>query len=147
MRERGPLANLLEIEQPIINDIFILKPTFFLRLSFTTGGRTWGFGCILQIKREEKSRIQGLYHLKFLITFGCTVYRARFLIMHSYVDCGVLAGYIRYRTENSENKPRGVYFSKPLFEGLIFRGAYIRLGLYLEGNLRLQIDWAPALRT
>ena len=42
--------------------------------------------------------------------------------MHSYVDCGILAGYIRYRTENSENKPRGVYFSKPLLEGQ--RGLY-----------------------
>ena len=30
---------------------------------------------------KKKSRIQGLYHLKFLITFGCTAYRARFLIM------------------------------------------------------------------
>ena len=54
MREWGPLANLLEIEQPIINDIFILKPTFFRSLSFTTGGRTWRFGCILQIKCEKK---------------------------------------------------------------------------------------------
>ena len=31
-------------------------------------------------------------------------------------------------TENSENKPRGLYFSKALFEGLIFGGACIRLG-------------------
>ena len=56
MREWGPLANLLEIEQPIINNIFILKPTFFRSLSFTTGGRTWRFGCILQIKCEKKNR-------------------------------------------------------------------------------------------
>ena len=27
---------------------------------------------------------------------------------------------------NSENKPRGLYFSKALFEGLIFGGAYLR---------------------
>ena len=27
---------------------------------------------------------------------------------------------------NSNNKPRGLYFSKALFEGLIFRGAYLR---------------------
>ena len=26
---------------------------------------------------------------------------------------------------NSENKPRGLYFSKTLFEGLIFGGAYV----------------------
>ena len=44
--------------------------------------------------------------------------------------------------ENSENKPRGLYFSKALFEGLIFGGAYIRRGLSTEGNLRFKIDWA-----
>ena len=27
--------------------------------------------------------------------------------------------------QNSENKPRGLYFSKTLFEGLIFGGAYL----------------------
>ena len=36
--------------------------------------------------------------------------------------------------------PRGLYFSKTLFEGLIFEGAYIRRGLSMEGNLRFQID-------
>ena len=64
----------------------------------------------------------------------------------------------RYRIQlpqqNSENKPRGLYFWKT-FEGLIFGGACISvygekfvfqnwLGLYLEGNLRLKIDWAIA---
>ena len=44
--------------------------------------------------------------------------------------------------ENSENKPRGLYFSKGLFKGLIFGGAYIRGGLSMEGNLRFKIDWA-----
>ena len=28
--------------------------------------------------------------------------------------------------QNSENKPRGLYFSKALFGGLIFGGAYLR---------------------
>ena len=42
----------------------------------------------------------------------------------------------------TENKPRGSYFSKALFEGLIFGGAYIRRGLCTEGNLRFKIDWA-----
>ena len=42
--------------------------------------------------------------------------------------------------KNSENKPRGLYFSKSLFEGLIFGGAYIRRGLSTEGNLRFEID-------
>ena len=52
--------------------------------------------------------------------------------------------------QNSENKPRGLYFSKALFDRLISGGAYIRreicvsksARLILEGNLRLKIDWA-----
>ena len=32
-----------------------------------------------------------------------------------------------------------------LFEGLIFGGPYIRRGLSMEGNLRLQIDWASLI--
>ena len=39
---------------------------------------------------------------------------------------------------------RGLYFSKALFEGLIFGGAYIRRGLSTEGNLRFKIYW-PSL--
>ena len=46
---------------------------------------------------------------------------------------------------NSENKPRDLYFSKALFEGLIFGGAYIRRGLSTEGNLRFKIDWASLI--
>ena len=42
---------------------------------------------------------------------------------------------------NSENKPRGLYFSKALFEGL----TYIRRGLSTEGNLRFKIDWASLI--
>ena len=34
--------------------------------------------------------------------------------------------------ENSENNPRGLYFSKALFEGLVFGGSFIRTGLYTE---------------
>ena len=41
-------------------------------------------------------------------------------------------------TVTSENKPRDLYFSKAVFKGLIFEGAYIRGGL---GNLRLKIDY------
>ena len=64
--------------------------------------------------------------------------------------------------KNSENKSRGLYFSKDLFEpGLFLEGLHIfggvvliyggkfvlqnRLGLYLEGNLCLKIDWASIL--
>ena len=43
---------------------------------------------------------------------------------------------------NSENKPRGLYFSKAVFEGLIFGGAYIRRGLCTEGNLSFKMDQA-----
>ena len=46
---------------------------------------------------------------------------------------------------NSENKPRGLYFSKALFEGLIFGGAYIRRSLSMEGNLRFKINWASVI--
>ena len=45
----------------------------------------------------------------------------------------------RYR-KNSENKPWGLYFSKALFEGLIFGGACIRRGLSMKGNLCFKID-------
>ena len=50
----------------------------------------------------------------------------------------------RYR-KNSENMPRGLYFSKALFEGLIFGGAYIRRDLSAEGNLCFKIDWATLI--
>ena len=41
--------------------------------------------------------------------------------------------------------PQGLYFSKALFEGLIFGGAYIRRGLSTEGNLRFKSDWASLI--
>ena len=41
--------------------------------------------------------------------------------------------------------PRGLYFSKALFKGLIFGGAYIRRGLSTEGNLRFKIDRASLI--
>ena len=47
--------------------------------------------------------------------------------------------------KNSENKPCDLYFSKALFEGLIFGGAYIQRGLSTEGNLRFKIDWASLM--
>ena len=39
-------------------------------------------------------------------------------------------------------RPRGLYFSKALFEELIFGGACVRRGLSMEVNLRFKIDWA-----
>ena len=41
--------------------------------------------------------------------------------------------------------PWGLYFSKALFEGLIFGGAFIRRGLCTEGNLRFKIDRASLI--
>ena len=41
-----------------------------------------------------------------------------------------------------ENKPWGLYFSKALFEGLIYGGKFAfenQLGLYREGNLRSKL--------
>ena len=48
-------------------------------------------------------------------------------------------------TVKPENKPQGLYFSKALFEGLIFRGAYIWRGLSTERNLCFKIDWASLI--
>ena len=42
-------------------------------------------------------------------------------------------------------RPRGLYFSKALFEELIFGGACIRRGLSIEVNLRFKIDWASLI--
>ena len=41
--------------------------------------------------------------------------------------------------------PGEYIFQKALFEGLIFRGAYIRRGLSTEGNLRFKIDKASLI--
>ena len=45
----------------------------------------------------------------------------------------------------AENRPQGLYFSKALFEGLTFGGAYIQRGLSTEGNLRFKIDRASLI--
>ena len=48
--------------------------------------------------------------------------------------------------QNSEKKPQGIYFSKALSEGLIYREKWCITKLarliYLEKNLWLRIDWA-----
>ena len=49
---------------------------------------------------------------------------------------------ISCKTHKVRNKPRGLYFSKALFEGLIFGVAYIRRGLCTEGSLGFKNDWA-----
>ena len=41
-----------------------------------------------------------------------------------------------------QENTQGLYFSKGLFEGLIFGGAYIRTGLSTQGNLHFEINWA-----
>jgi len=42
-------------------------------------------------------------------------------------------------TVNSENKPRGLYFSKALFEGLIFGGAYLRREICVSKSIGLAL--------
>ena len=46
---------------------------------------------------------------------------------------------------NSENKLRGLNFSKALFEELTLGWTFIRRGLSTEGNLRFKIDWASLI--
>ena len=41
--------------------------------------------------------------------------------------------------------PGAYIFQRPLFEGFVFGGAYIRRGLSTEGNLRFKIDWASLI--
>ena len=52
--------------------------------------------------------------------------------------------YITYR-KIPKISPGAYIFSKTLFEGLIFGGAFIRRGLSTEGNLRFKIDWASLI--
>ena len=42
---------------------------------------------------------------------------------------------------SSESKPRSLYFSKILFQGIIYGGDYIRRGLIYRLNLRYKTDW------
>ena len=44
-----------------------------------------------------------------------------------------------------KTSPQGLYFSKALFEGLIFEGTCIRRGLSTEANLRVKIDSASLI--
>ena len=46
--------------------------------------------------------------------------------------------YIRGVPKNSENKPGGLYFSKALFEGLIFGGGLYSEGLIYGGKFAFQ---------
>ena len=47
--------------------------------------------------------------------------------------------YIRGVPKNSENKPGGLYFSKALFEGLIFGGAYLRREICVSKSIGLAL--------
>ena len=51
--------------------------------------------------------------------------------------------------QNSENKPRGcrgLYFSKALFEGLIFGGAYLRREIWVQHRLGYPYKWKEIYR-
>ena len=41
--------------------------------------------------------------------------------------------------------PGAYIFQRPYLGGLFFGGAYIRRGLYMEGNLLFKIDWASLI--
>ena len=88
--------------------------------------------------QESNSTILSLWQVAFLRgPFKDLKAKFNFII-------NFLLSLVTYR-KNSENKPRGIYFSKALFQGLIFGGAYIRRGLSTEGNLRFKIDWASLI--
>ena len=40
---------------------------------------------------------------------------------------------------NSENKPKGLYFSKALFKGLIYGGAYLRREICVSKSIGLAV--------
>ena len=46
---------------------------------------------------------------------------------------------LSYITVKSENKPRGLYFSKAVFEGLIFAGAYLRRETFVSKSIGLAL--------
>ena len=52
--------------------------------------------------------------------------------------------YITYR-KIPKISPGAYIFSKTLFEGLIFGGAYFRRGLSTDGKLCFKIDWASLI--
>ena len=54
-------------------------------------------------------------------------------------------GFEHFSRYSDTMKPQGLYFSKALFEGLIFAGAYIQSGLSTEGNWPFKIDWASLI--
>ena len=64
--------------------------------------------------------------------------------------------WVNFTWVNSENKPQGLYFSKALFEGLIFGGVYLRteicisepigLALWLEVHLPFLLCFTLYLR-
>ena len=55
----------------------------------------------------------------------------------------MLFNYVRLaeNTKNSKNKPRGLYFSKAVFEGLILLGAYIRREICVSKSIGLAYSW------
>ena len=90
--------------------------------------------------------------IKYSVTTTCCIkYTMFFLILVFYTSFSIMFWYFgRYISgilvfqrpppPSPLADPNSLYtvkFRGALFEGLIFRGAYIRLRLYLEGNLRL----------
>ena len=53
--------------------------------------------------------------------------------------CTILLLFTCVSVKNSENKPRRLYFSKALFEGLIFGGAYLRREICVSKSIGLAL--------
>ena len=70
--------------------------------------------CLLGLKTSQK----------------CTVWTQIFFLENSFMQKSlrVRGATVKFR------KPRGLYFSKVLFERFIFGGAYVQRGLSMEGN-------------
>ena len=78
--------------------------------------------------------------LKKIVSVLCCIFLSMVIVPSRLQlrQCGAI-------TVKFQNKARGLYFSKGLFEGLIFGGAFIHRGLSMEGNLRFKIDWASLI--
>ena len=50
----------------------------------------------------------------------------------SHLSQKIIRYWVSQVPSNFENKPRGLYFSKPPFEGLIFGGAYLRREICID---------------
>ena len=67
-----------------------------------------------------------------------------FSIHYYHIKAGTVASFqtLRQTYHKIPKISPGACFSKALFEGLIFGGAYIQRVLCMEGNMHFKINWA-----